>query len=72
MGECFSRGQFLPTLAVDQFAATLAQWMGVASTDLPSIFPNLDNFASGPYANAVATPTFAYFNRIVPGLMNGV
>lgn len=72
MGECFSRGQFLPTLAVDQFAATLAQWMGVASADLPSIFPNLDNFASGPFANAGATPTFAYFNRIVPGLMNGV
>ena len=72
MGECFSRGQFLPTTAVDQFGATLAQWMGVASADLPLIFPNIDNFATGPFANAGATPTFANFNRIVPGLMNGV
>ena len=71
-GECFSRGQFIPTLACDQFSATLAQWFGVANNELPTIFPNIDNFASGPFANAAATPTFAYFNRIVPGLMNGV
>lgn len=72
MGECFSRGQFIPTTAVDQFAATLAQWMGVANADLPTIFPNLDNFFSGPFANAIATPTFANFSRTIPGLMNGV
>lgn len=71
-GECFSRGQFLPTLACDQFSATLARWFGVDDNELPTIFPNIDNFANGPYANAGATPTFAYFNRIVPGLMNGV
>jgi uncharacterized protein (DUF1501 family) len=29
---------------VDQYAATLASWFGVANTDLPSIFPNLANF----------------------------
>ena len=72
MGECFSRGQFIPTTAVDQFGATLAQWMGVPSNDLPLIFPNLDNFVTGPFANAGASPTFANFSRIVPGLMNGV
>ena len=72
LGECFSRGQFLPTMACDQFSATLARWFGVADDELPTIFPNIDNFAAGPYANADATPTFAYFNRIVPGLMNGV
>jgi uncharacterized protein (DUF1501 family) len=71
-GECFSRGQFIPTLACDQFSATLAQWFGVAGSELPTIFPNIDNFANGPFASAAATPTFAYFNRIVPGLMNGV
>lgn len=71
-GECFSRGQFVPTTAVDQFAATLARWMDVSNADLPSIFPNIDNFATGPFANPVATPTFANFSRIVPGLMNGV
>ena len=71
-GECFSRGQFLPTTAVDQFAASLARWMGVSDSDLPTIFPNIDNFVSGPNANASTTPTFANFSRIIPGLMNGV
>jgi uncharacterized protein (DUF1501 family) len=72
MGECFNRGQFIPTTAVDQFSATLARWMGVADGDLDAIFPNLANFSTGTYANAVASPTFANFTRIVPGLMNGV
>lgn len=71
-GECFNRGQFLPTTASDQLCATLARWMGVSNADLPAIFPNIDNFATGPFASAVATPTFANFGRIVPGLMNGV
>lgn len=69
-GECFSRGQFLPTTAVDQFAATLAQWMGVAASDLPAIFPNLDNFASGAFASAALSPTFAYFSPVIPGLLD--
>lgn len=71
-GECFSRGQFIPTVATDQLAASLAQWMGVPFADLPTIFPNIDNFASGPFANAGATPTFSYFSRTIPGLMAGV
>jgi uncharacterized protein (DUF1501 family) len=71
-GECFSRGQFVPTTAVDQFSATLAQWMGVPSNELTTIFPNLGNFTTGPFANAGASPTFASFSQIVPGLMNGV
>ncbi|MBD8527913.1 DUF1501 domain-containing protein [Pseudomarimonas arenosa] len=73
-GECFSRGQFLPTTAVDQFAATLARWMGVSNSDLPVLFPNIDNFTLGghPNANPASTPTFANFSRIIPGMMNGV
>ncbi|MGE3104850.1 MAG: DUF1501 domain-containing protein [Lysobacterales bacterium] len=71
-GESFSRGQFLPTTASDQLAATLARWMGVDDANLPAIFPNIDNFASGPFANAAATPTFAHFNRVIPGLLAGV
>lgn len=71
-GECFSRGQFIPTLANDQMSATLAKWMGVDDANLPVLFPNIDNFATGPFANAGASPTFAYFNRFVPNLIPGI
>jgi uncharacterized protein (DUF1501 family) len=42
----FPRGQMIPGIGVEQYAATLAQWMGVTSpTDLSAIFPNLGNFS---------------------------
>jgi len=71
-GECFSRGQFIPTLANDQMSATMARWMGVDVANIPTLFPNIDNFATGPYANAGLSPTFAYFNRYVPNLIPGI
>lgn len=41
----FGRGQMIPGIGVEQYAATLAQWLGVtASSDLDAIFPNLDQF----------------------------
>ncbi len=43
----FSRGQYIPTTAVDQVAATLAKWMGVTDTTaMNTIFPNLDTFGT--------------------------
>jgi uncharacterized protein (DUF1501 family) len=35
----------IPTLSVDQYAATLGNWLGVSPADLASIFPNLANFS---------------------------
>jgi uncharacterized protein (DUF1501 family) len=41
-----SRGQYIPTTAIDQFAATLAKWMGVTdSAALNAMFPLLPNFS---------------------------
>ena len=41
-----STGRWIPTLAVDQYGATLARWFGVSNTDLQTVFPNLGNFSS--------------------------
>ena len=41
-----ARGRWIPTTAVDQYAATLALWFGVSPTDLPTVLPNIGRFAS--------------------------
>jgi uncharacterized protein (DUF1501 family) len=37
-------GALIPTVAVDQYAATLGAWFGVTPTNLQTIFPNLAHF----------------------------
>ncbi len=41
------QGRLLPTTAVDQYAATLATWFGVADSELSGILPNLHHFGAG-------------------------
>ena len=38
-------GRLIPTTSVEQYAATMAKWMGVTPANLPVILPNLANFA---------------------------
>jgi len=40
-------GRLIPTTAVEQLAATLAQWFGLLPADLATLFPRLSQFASG-------------------------
>ena len=42
--NAFSRGQLIPGIGVEQYAATIAQWSGVGSGSLNAIFPNLPDF----------------------------
>jgi len=44
--DATTRGSLIPTTAVDQYGATLAQWFGVGPANLPAIFPNIANFSS--------------------------
>jgi uncharacterized protein (DUF1501 family) len=41
-----NRGTFIPTTGIAQYGATLAEWFGVPSTNISSIFPNIGNFHS--------------------------
>ena len=41
-----TRGTLIPTTAVDQYGATMAQWFGVGAGSLASVFPNIGNFPS--------------------------
>lgn len=39
-----TRGSWIPTTSVDEYAATLATWFGVSTTNLPIVFPNIGRF----------------------------
>jgi len=44
--DATNEGRWIPTTSLDQYAATLANWFGVPTADLPTIFPNLANFTT--------------------------
>ncbi len=41
-----STGRWIPTTAVDQYAATLAKWIGITPANMATVFPNLSRFAT--------------------------
>ena len=44
--DASKEGRWIPTISVDQYAATLATWIGVSKSDLPVVVPNIGRFAS--------------------------
>jgi uncharacterized protein (DUF1501 family) len=38
------RGRFIPSVSVEQYAATLSRWFGLPEADVPIAFPNAANF----------------------------
>jgi len=38
------QGRLIPTISVDQYAATLASWFGVSDGDLRTVLPNIGNY----------------------------
>jgi uncharacterized protein (DUF1501 family) len=43
------QGRLLPSTSVDQYAATLAKWFGVADGELVGILPNIGHFGGAGY-----------------------
>ncbi len=41
-----SADHMIPTTSADQSAAALAKWFGVEDVDLPTVAPNIGNFAA--------------------------
>ena len=40
------QGRLIPTLAVEQYGATLGRWFGLTSDEIAAVFPNLATFGS--------------------------
>ncbi|HEU4597948.1 MAG TPA: DUF1501 domain-containing protein [Pyrinomonadaceae bacterium] len=45
-GGSTPRGRWIPTTSVEQYAATLAAWYGLSTSDFPAVFPLIDRFPS--------------------------
>jgi len=51
--DATTKGRMIPTLATDQYAASIARWFGVNDLLMPTVFPNLANFGTlGPTGTA--------------------
>ena len=38
------RGRLIPTTSVDEYGSELARWLGVSSSEIDTVFPNIKNF----------------------------
>jgi uncharacterized protein (DUF1501 family) len=47
--EDVGQGNLLPSTSVDQYAATLGRWLGVADANMPDVLPNIVNFGASRY-----------------------
>jgi uncharacterized protein (DUF1501 family) len=45
-----TNGTWIPTLSVTQMTASIGSWMGLSSSQLATVFPDLANFSDGPIA----------------------
>ena len=45
-GGSSPRGRWIPTTSVEQYAATLATWYGLPTSDLTAVFPLIGRFAT--------------------------
>lgn len=43
------QGRLLPSTSIDQYAATLAQWFGVAASEMSGVLPTIVNFGAAGY-----------------------
>ena len=46
--EDIRQGNLLPTTSVDQYAASLARWLGIADSNMADVLPNIANFDGWP------------------------
>jgi uncharacterized protein (DUF1501 family) len=40
------QGRLLPSTSVDQYGATLASWLGISDSNLPTVVPNIGSFST--------------------------
>jgi uncharacterized protein (DUF1501 family) len=50
-------GRLIPTTSVDQYASTLAKWMGVTDSELTTVLPFIGNFPTNDLGFMKAPPT---------------